>query len=177
MKASRLAGCCCALLLSGEIFAQDSGFYVGAGAGVAHEGFTGFSGEDAAFKALAGYSFNKYFSVEVAYADAGTIKDDIEGDHVSISNDGFTASVLAKWPVTEVFAPYLKVGYASYDTHLEVTGDGQPLAVSMSESDSLLGAGIEFKLGERFRLRADLDRINVSDANFRIYSLVATYQF
>lgn len=176
MKQLRIAGACCALLFGTQAVAEDAGFYVGIGAGLAHEGFEGFRGDDAAFKALAGYSFNKYLAAEVAYVDGGTQKDDVEGLDVAISSDGFIGTLIGKWPVNDVFAPYLKVGYASYDTTAKVTG-GATFSISSSDSDAVIGAGLEFKLGERFRLRAEGEKINVSDADFRVYTLVATWHF
>jgi hypothetical protein len=177
MKQLRIAGACCALLFGAQAYAEDSGFYVGVGAGLAHEGFTGFRGDDTAFKALAGYSFNKYLSAEVAYVDGGTQKDDVDGLDVAISSDGFMATLIGKWPVNDVFAPYLKLGYASYDSTAKVTGGASPFSVSSSDSDGVIGAGLEFALGERFRLRAEGERINVPDADFRLYTLIATWRF
>lgn len=177
MNCLKVSGICLGLSVCGLATAEDSGVYVGAGVGLAHEEFTGFNGSDVAFKAVAGYSFNKYFSVEASYADGGTQKDDIGGMDVAISSDGFIGAILAKWPVTDRFSPYLKVGYAFYDTEIKVTGGPTPISDSASESDSMVGGGLEFKLGDRFRLRADLDRINVPDAAYRIYSLMATYSF
>jgi OOP family OmpA-OmpF porin len=177
MRHLRIAGACGALLFGTQTFAADQGFYAGLGAGVAHEGFTGFRGDDTAFKALAGYSFNKYFSAELEYVDGGTQKDDVNGLDVAISSDGFIAAVMGKWPVNDVFAPFLKLGYAFYDTEVVVTGGPSRFSVSESESESVIGTGVEFKLGDRFRLRAEGERINVSDAEFRVYTLSATYQF
>jgi hypothetical protein len=177
MKGMTAAGICLVLFASDQALAEDSGFYVGAGAGLAHEGFTGFRGDDTAFKALAGYSFNKYLSAEAEYVDGGTQEDDVNGLDVAITSDGFIAAVLGKWPVTDVFSPFIKVGYAFYDTRVKVTGGAQPFSASSSESDAVIGAGLEFKLGERFRLRAEGEKIKVSDADYRIYTVTATYSF
>ena len=177
MKKLQVAAACCALLIGTQASADENGFYIGLGAGIAHEGFTGFRGDDTAFKLLAGYSFNRYLSAEVEYVDGGTQKDDVEGLDVAISSDGVIAALLAKWPITPAFAPYLKAGIASYDTTAKVTGGESQFSVSSSDEDMVIGGGLEFTLGERFRLRAELEKINVPDADFRIYTLVATYSF
>ena len=83
MKHLKIVGACLALSVGGHAYAEETGFYLGAGAGLAHEGFTGFRGDDTAFKLLAGYSFNKYLSVETVYVDGGTQKDDVNGFDVA----------------------------------------------------------------------------------------------
>lgn len=177
MKHFKIAGACLALLMGAEASADDAGFYAGIGAGVAHEGFTGYRANDIAFKALFGYSANKYFAVEAAYADAGTLEDDVNGLDVAISSNGFIAAVLGKWPVTDVFSPYLKVGYAFYDSTTKVSNGVNSFSESFSEDDLMFGGGVELKLGDNFRLRAEMEKIKVPDADFRIYSLVAAYHF
>jgi hypothetical protein len=177
MKHLKIVGACLALSVGGHAYAEETGFYLGAGAGLAHEGFTGFRGDDTAFKLLAGYSFNKYLSVEAAYVDGGTQKDDVNGFDVAISSDGFMATLLGKWPVNDVFAPYLKLGYASYDTSVKVIGGPSTFSMSSSDSDLMFGAGLEFRLGERLHLRAEGEKIKVPDADYRIYTLIATYHF
>jgi opacity protein-like surface antigen len=177
MKHLKIVAACLALSVSGQAFAEESGFYLGAGAGLAHEGFTGFRGDDTAFKLLGGYSINEYLSVEAAYVDGGTQKDDVNGFDVAISSEGFLATLLGKWPVNDVFSPYLKLGYASYDTTATVTGGASTFSDSSSDSDLVFGAGLEFRLGKRFHLRAEGEKIKVSDADYRIYTLIATYHF
>ena len=177
MNKLQLASVGVALIITGTAQAEDSGFYVGAGVGVAHEGFTGFRGNDTAFKALVGYDFNQYLAAEVEYADGGTQKDDLEGVDVAISSEGFIGALLGKWPVTDRFSPFLKLGYAFYDTRATLTDGINSASISSSESDLMFGGGLEFKLGEKLRLRAELEKIKVSDADYRIYTLTATWRF
>jgi OmpA-OmpF porin, OOP family len=177
MKQFHVVATCFALMACAEARAEDSGFYVGAGAGLAHEGFTGFRGDDTAFKLLGGYSFNKYFAMEAEYVDGGRLKDGVGGLDIAISSEGFITALIGKWPLNEVFAPYLKAGYAFYDTTAKVTGASSPFSVSSSDSDTVVGGGLELQLGDHFQLRAELEKINVPDADFRIYTLAATYRF
>jgi hypothetical protein len=177
MKHLKIAGVFLAMLMGAEARADDNGFYVGIGAGLAHEGFSGFRADDTAFKGLLGYSVNQYFALEAEYADAGTLEDDVNALDVALSNDGFIAAVLGKWPVTEVFSPYFKVGYAFYDSTTRVSNGVNSISESFSDDDLMFGGGIEFKLGDNFRLRAEMEKIKVPDADFRIYSLVAAYHF
>lgn len=177
MKQFQVVTACFALLAGSEVLAEDSGFYVGAGAGLAHEGFSGFRGDDTAFKLLGGYSFNKYFAVEAEYVDGGTQKDGVGAVDIAIDSEGFIAALIGKWPVNDVFAPYLKVGYAFYDTTAKVTGGTSPFSVSSSDSDLAFGGGLELKLRERFGLRAEIEKIKVPDADYRVYTLAATYRF
>lgn len=177
MKHLKIVGLCLALLVGAQAYAEDSGFYVGAGAGLAHEGFTDFRGNDTAFKVLTGYSVSKYFAVEAEYVDGGSLEDDVNGLDVAISSDGFIAALIGRWPVNDVFSPYLKLGHAFYDSNIKVSSGTTTTSEPSSDSDLMFGAGLEFKLRGRFRLRAEMEKIKVPDADFRIYSLVAAYQF
>ena len=64
-----------------------------------------------------------------------------------------------------------------YDTTVRVTGGASTFSISSSDSELVFGAGLEFRLGERFHLRAEGEKIKVSDADYRIYTLIATYHF
>ncbi len=156
---------------------DDAGFYLGAGVGSAKEEFTGFSDEDTAFKILAGWSFNKYLAVELEYVDGGTQEDSVDGLEAAISSDGAIAALLARWPVNGAFAPYVKAGYAFYDTSIKVTDGVNAASESSSDSDPVCGGGLEFSFGKNFRLRAEFEKVDVPDAAFEIYSILATWRF
>jgi hypothetical protein len=48
---------------------------------------------------------------------------------------------------------------------------------STSDEKLLFGGGIEFRIGESVRLRAEYEKVDVPYADFEIYSAVFTYQF
>lgn len=156
---------------------DDAGLYLGAGVGSAKEEFTGFSDDDTAFKLLAGYSINKYLAAEVEYVDGGTQEDAFGGLEAAISSDGVIAALLARWPVNDVLAPYVKAGYAFYDTSIKVTDGVNTASESSSDSDPVFGGGLEFSLGKNFRLRAEFEKVDLPDAAFEIYSIAGTWRF
>src|SRR5688500_5883636 len=105
-----------ASLATAGVRADGSGFYLGVGVGEATQNNSIFHGSDTSFRGMGGYSLNKYFAVEAGFADAGTQQDNIGAFDVRTSADGIFATVLAKLPLGEVFAPYVKVGYVFYDS-------------------------------------------------------------
>ena len=96
---------------------------------------------------------------------------------IDISVDGFFVAGLAKWPLGEVLAPYAKFGAFSYDARQTVLSGSDSFSVSASDTDFLYGVGCEFKLGDKFQLRAEYEEVNMPRSAFDIFSVVATYQF
>jgi opacity protein-like surface antigen len=166
-----------ALLVSTGARADESGFYLGAGVGRATQSSFQFHGEDTSFRWLAGYSFNKYLAAEAGFVDGGTQKDHVGALYVKSSANGAFATVLARLPLGKVVAPYAKIGYVFYDATATATGNAIRFSERTSDDDLLYGAGLEFRLSEHFRLRADYEKIDVPDVAFDIYSIVATYRF
>jgi opacity protein-like surface antigen len=165
------------LLMSTAASAEDAGFYLGLSLGEATQSNEVFADDDLSFKWLAGYSFNRFLAAEAGFVDGGTQKDTIDGIDVKLSSDGFFAAVLAKLPIGEVIAPYAKVGYVVYDATSTFTSSGATVTESEKDENPLYGAGLEFRMGDHFRLRAEYEVVDVPDVDFDIVSLVATYQF
>ena len=157
--------------------AEDTGFYFGAGVGQASQEFTGFEADDTAFRLFGGWSFNQYFAVEGGYIDGGTQSDSLGLLDVDISSDGFFFEGLAKLPLGKYVAPYAKFGYVFHDSTTKVSSPGGSFSESESDSDFIYGGGLEFKLGENFRLRAEYEEVNLPDSAFDIYTLAATWHF
>ena len=85
--------------------------------------------------------------------------------------------MLAKLPLGKVVAPYAKLGYVFYDGTETVSNGGATSRESTSDEELLFGGGIEFRIGESVRLRAEYEKVDVPYADFEIYSAVFTYQF
>jgi len=173
-----IAACVLAALgATGTARADDSGFYLGAGIGEASQSAEGFDGSDTTFRVFGGYSFNPYLAVEGGYVDGGEQTDTQGPVRIAVKSDGFFVAGLAKLPLGKYVAPYLKVGFVTYDSTATVSSGNVSISDSESESDLLYGVGFEFKLGDHFRLRAEYEKIDVSDADFDIISLAAAYKF
>jgi OOP family OmpA-OmpF porin len=172
-----VAGCVLAGLLVPVAQAEDSGFYLGAGIGQSRQEFNQFDAHATAYKLFGGWSFNEYFAFEGGYIDGGTQSDTIGPLHVDISSDGFFGAGLGKWPIGKYVAPYVKLGYAFYDSTTKLSVGAQSASESDSASGFLFGGGFEFKLGANFRLRTEYEKINVSHSAYDIISLSAAWQF
>jgi opacity protein-like surface antigen len=171
------ATCVIALLMSTAARADDSGPYVGASMGKATQSSIGFDGEDISFRLLGGYSFNKFIAIEAGYVDGGEQKDRRGPLKLSVKSDGFFGTVLARWPLGDVVAPYAKAGFVAYDSTSTVSNGTISVSESESDGDLLYGGGLEFKFGEHVRLRTDYEKVRVPDAAFDIYSVVFAYVF
>ncbi len=166
-----------ATLASVGAFAEDSGFYVGASAGLATESSFGFDGRARAVRLLGGYSFSRNFAFEAGYVNAGKIDDTRGMLNLSVKSDGFFGTAIARLPLGKVMTPYAKFGYVFYDATSKVSLGSIQVSESTSDSRILFGGGAEFCLTENFRLRTDYEKVRVPDAAFDIYSLVATVHF
>jgi OmpA-OmpF porin, OOP family len=157
--------------------AEDSGFYIGFGVGTATQNNAVFHGEDETIRGLAGYEFNRYFAAEAGYVEGGTQKDNVGNLRVTSSSDGVFVTLLAKYPLGERFAPYAKLGGVSYETDTTVSNGVASAAEHGKGEDFTFGGGLEYKIGDRFRLRADYEKVRVPDIAFDIYSLAAIWKF
>jgi OOP family OmpA-OmpF porin len=175
-----MCGCALAGIMASQLAqADDSGFYVGATVGQARQEFGEFADQSGTFRLFGGWSFNQYFGIEGGYVDGGNLSDRLgEGDiDLDIRSDGFFVEGLAKWPVSTVAAPYVKLGYVFYDSTTTLSIGNQSLSDSESDSDLIFGGGVEFKIGSGFRLRIEYEKINLPDSAFDIMSIGGSWQF
>ncbi len=181
MNHGKMMGACllAAMFASAAARAEDdAGYYIGAGVGQASQEAGEFEGDDTSFKLFAGWSFNKYFAIEGGYIDGGDQSDNLGPIHAEVGSDGFFVAGLARLPLAGgIVSPYAKLGYAFYSAKTTLSSGGQSISESESDEDLLFGGGLEFKLGENFRLRAEFEKVNVPDASFEIYSIAGTWQF
>lgn len=158
------------------------GYYAGASLGQSTVevdlGFT-FDESDTAFKVFGGYTFNQYFSVELAWFDGGDPEMDISGaGSLSVGFDGFVGSAVGTLPVTEAFTLFGKVGSASYDAKVaaSVVGGGSE-SEEISDQDLTYGVGAAFSFGNNFSLRAEYEMVDVDEIDVSLWSLGAVYRF
>jgi OmpA-OmpF porin, OOP family len=180
MKYPKFAGACllaCGLAGGVAHADDDAGFYLGTGIGQAREKSGPFEGSDTSFRVFGGYSFNRFFAAEAGYIDGGNIDDDIGPYRVSIASEGLYAAGLAKLPLGDNFELFAKLGWVFHDSTETVSLGSQRNSESTSDSDFLFGGGVALKLGKNFQLRAEYDKVNVSDAAFDIFSVNAAWKF
>jgi OOP family OmpA-OmpF porin len=172
--------------------AMADGFYLAGDVGQgkieadAGNGFT-VSKTDTSYSIGAGYDFNKFVGVEVAYRDLGTIRDrGTDSDEAGsfgwtdkVNATAFQASVIGKLPVSDIVNIYGRVGVAKLDVEETIRIDNNP---SRSYDDSttkgLVGVGVSFDVTPEFAIRAEYNQYAKWD-NTKLSALTvgATYHF
>jgi hypothetical protein len=125
---------------------------------------------DNAWKAFAGWRFNPYVSLELAYINLGSPGDRFEGSgsngNYRLDVSGFSPSVIGTLPLdpVELFA---KAGRYFYDVTLKVNLDAPLTGIrSRSSRDDLIyGGGVGVTLAERLHLRAEYEVIDLKNAS------------
>lgn len=137
-----------------------AGAYIGATVGQADYDTSGFD-DPTSYSLLAGYNFNQYFGVEVAYLDLGDSDDDI-APVWTIAVDGFSASLVGKYPVTESVDVFAKAGFYSWEVTIEEDGfgefaseDGTDLAIAFGAAFAIT-PNIEI-VGQYMAFEADVE--------------------
>jgi OOP family OmpA-OmpF porin len=149
-----------------------------------------FDDTDRALKVFAGYNINQYFAVEVSYVDFGQIAviDNFSESGVNVAMGmtskltGFTASILAGYPVSEEFTIYAKVGANAWeaDTSVRASASGVDFEVHESEtndgSDVFVGLGLSYSF-QSFSVRGEYELYSLDGDDVGILSLGAIYNF
>lgn len=127
----------------------------------------------AAWKILAGYQVNQHVGFEFAYASYGErsysydqtltpVGDDPVTGRVTLEGalDAITYSMILRYPLSERFEPFVRVGGASWEGHVDVAGR----TVTADGTNFLLGVGVEYEWFDKVGLRAEWERILVDQA-------------
>jgi opacity protein-like surface antigen len=156
---------------------EQTGVYVGASIGEATDKVDEFEDSGTTFKIMGGHSFNRYFAAELAYIDAGNLRDRIDGIDVTVESTGIVAAVLAKLPLGDYFSVFAKLGYAFYEEKVSLRLGDLRDSKTNSADDPLYGIGGEFRLGQRFKLRAEYEVVDIDNADFDMVSVGTTFHF
>ena len=155
---------------------------------------------ESAFKFFAGYSFNKTWALEAGYAGLGTPKIDYTGSGIfantvgraSIKNTAWYLSGKGTLPITSSVGVFAKLGMtgnksdftASTNSAAVNTLAGFPIAKTKVRTGPVVGIGIEYRLSEKFSLRAEFEDFgkfnNDMDAghtSMSLWSIGSTYSF
>lgn len=159
--------------------AADGGPYVGvrAGAYTLDVDDVDFDDGDTVYGAFGGFRFNDHWAVEVDYHKLQESEDTILGIDVGIDADSWSVSVRPIFPITDLVDIYGRVGWAWYDVELNASSLGIGVSDSESDSDLIWGGGIDINLGDRFSLRGEVTRIEISDADLNMFSIGALFRF
>lgn len=147
---------------------------------------------DTTFSIGAGYDFNKFLAVEVAYRDMGEAVErgsDFDGvdDYDYVDKIGITAlqaSVVGKLPISDVFNVYGRLGLASLDAEYESKeyyADGNnpaPYSDSESKTRALFGIGASFDVTSQLAVRAEYNQYaKWDDLKLSALTVGAVYKF
>lgn len=123
------------------------GLYLGADYGYLRvEGEDEFDDDKDVWQGLIGYRFNSYFALEGSYIDFGDYGNDLAG----AETDGYTAALKGILPLGDRIEIFARLGQLWSETEYR-------FANVMTESDDesmFVGAGIAFKVSERFIINA-----------------------
>lgn len=171
-----------ALLALASPIATAEGLYIGGSIGSASlsDDLDGFDvdTDSTAFRLIAGWQFNDYFSLEGGYMNFGAFEQgfDINGQIVDIrlDADGFTLGGTGSIPISERFALYGRIGAFFWDGDADINNVSQ---ARPEDTNLYLGAGASFALSERLRLIGDLTRYKLEDTESDVFSLGLAYHF
>lgn len=154
--------------------------------------------DDIGWKIFAGYSFNQYLGLEFAYIDLGEI--DTESTSISaitipvppsstfttnsttnetIDFSGFSFSGRLRYPVSDKFDIFAKVGGFAWEVDTEITALAEftitpppllpspnPPPFTLSQSDKgvdwLFGIGLEYEISDHLKIRGEWERYNIN---------------
>lgn len=160
----------------------ESHFYVGGSIGSASltEDFDGFDvdADSTAFRIIAGWQFNDYFSLEGGYHNFGAFEQtfDVDGEPVPVNlkADGFTLGATGTVPLGEKFALYGRAGSFFWDGDAEINSVSQ---AQPEDTNLYFGAGAKYVINERFSLVGDWTRYELEDSQSNVLSLGVTFNF
>lgn len=162
--------------------AQDSGFYIGAGAGMTSFdtcddltglGLTSCDDEDSGFKVYAGKGFTQNFGVEVGWVDLGEIKASGPGGTATLGVDGFQVAALGMLPLNPRISLFGKVGVYLWDA--SASGPGGSL--SDDGSDIMFGVGLNWNLARRLDLRVEWEQFDIDGDDVSLLSAGVAFRF
>ena len=118
-----------------------------------------FDSDEDATKIFAGWRFNRFLSVQLDQYDFDRSNTAINLLDVSADTKGTAASIVGTLPLgpIELFA---RAGEIWYDVNVDVDGQRE---IDASGHDPVYSAGIGFTVAKRLNLKAEYERINISD--------------
>ena len=168
-----------ALAIAPAAAADDSGFYLGAGVGIADTGdhsqlgvadlplLTGKTHDnDTSWGVAVGYRFNRNIAIELGYLDLGEITSEVTDATgatdaraaVGFSAEGFTLAMIGTFPIGK-WEPYLRAGVLFSETALAFSGSSSAgdfsTRITDENGDALYGIGVRHGLSEHLQLYLD----------------------
>jgi OOP family OmpA-OmpF porin len=131
---------------------NESGFFVGAGLGqttlrVTSPEFDGSgTAHETGFKLIAGYQFNKFFSLEGAYYQPGKFSESEDGDTLTLDADVVQGFAVGAFPIVNGLDVIGKVGFSRWDSTLTASSGFNTGRLKDNGTDFTWGLGLGAKL-------------------------------
>ena len=156
-----------------------SKFYMGTGAGLYYVDFDGLDYDEGAatLRGFGGYNLNQYLSFEAGFTKLFEVSNDILGVDVDIDGTVWDLSVRPTLPLSDNFRAFGIVGWSNYDFTISASGPGVTVTDSDDGDEMHYGLGAAFDLTDSWTIRGEWVTVDVSDADFGMMSLSATYNF
>jgi opacity protein-like surface antigen len=155
-----LAGAVAAMCVGSAGAAEESGFYVGALAGL-----TGFHLSDSNYNKSAftwglftGWQFNKNFAAELGYYTPGSISESLGADSVKISTHTIATTLIGSYPFNDKWSVFARLGAAFPKVKATVNIGGESDSASDTSTELLYGGGVGLALN-RVQLRLEYQRV------------------
>ena len=169
MKPRQIALAAILALSSAPALAVDNGFYFGASVGAGgvqfDERFDGqridYDAGSTGFKAIAGWRFLDWLSVEANYVDLGSGEDRIDGQKVETDVSGASLSMVGFLPLGPVDL-FARAG--AIDWSADVNLSGVDLKGSDDGTDLTYGVGAQFRIWS-LSFRAEYELFDIADAD------------
>jgi OOP family OmpA-OmpF porin len=155
----------------------------------ANDGFTNEK-SDKTYSLGAGYEFNQFFAVELAYRDLGNVtsRDSYTqsgvnyNDTYKTSAAAYQASVVASLPISDVLKIYGRLGLAEVDLEYDDSSVGGGIAWEKSSTQSgtkgLFGLGASYDVSSQIALRAEYSQYSkFDDIKLSALTVGAAYTF
>ncbi len=134
---------------------DESGFFVSGSYGGYKSQGGEFDDDRDLYGVSAGYQFNPFFALEADYIDFGKFgEDDVRSDL-----KGLSLSAKGRFPITDAFGIYGKVGAFASDMEVSAFDEDE----TYDEVSPFLGAGVDFKVTHSLTAFAEYNRYNLDD--------------
>ncbi len=114
---------------------------------------------------MGGYTFMRFVGVEGSYRDLGGIEETIGTTSIGMDASSIDVFGVGILPVGEKFDVFAKAGFARVEMDATIS---DPLLGTISVSDSgnelALGAGFNFKIGEKLAIRAEYETFDTAES-------------
>lgn len=161
--------------------AENSGGYAGLGIGsITLEDSIGdidIEATDTGFKLFGGYRFNRYFSVEAAYIDAGSPDDTIFGVNIESDAAAVQGSVIGTLPVSDQFGLYLRGSLIAWESDNTASDGFTTVSESTDGNDFGYGVGAIFSVTQNFSLRGEFEGADFDGTDLRLLSVSGLFSF